>query len=312
MIQKVDTIKDYLKEIGRIPLLKPDEEIALGKSIQTMFKALEVQQSLKQKNKTVPLSKWAAQVGVTEGELQKILAEGKRAKEKLISANLRLVIAIAKKYLERGLEFSDLIQEGSLGLVRATEKFDPTKGYKFSTYAYWWIRQSITRAIAEKSRLIRLPIHITEKLNQLKKSRQELMQTLRRNPTLSELAILLEVSLEEIQFLLNCSRSVGSLDVTMREDDESCVGDFIADSQINLLESLEAFQLKELIQEWLSEFSEKERKVMEQRYLNTELKSYKIIGRNLGISHERVRQIHDKTLQKLQGNVSDVNRKAQR
>ena len=164
-----DMVRTYLREIGRVPLLTREQEIIFGKQVQQMMRLIEAKEALAKKlGREVSLEEWTKEVGLSEAELKKTVLEGKRVKQKMIEANLRLVVAIAKKYQKRNMEFLDLIQEGALGLERGVEKFDPTRGYKFSTYAYWWIRQAITRAIAQQGRTIRLPIHITEKLNKIK------------------------------------------------------------------------------------------------------------------------------------------------
>ncbi len=183
-----DTVRAYLHEIGRVPLLTREEEIVFGKQVQQMMKLIEAKQALaKEWQRDLTNQEWAAEMELTEPELNRILQLGRRAKQKMIEANLRLVVAIAKKYQKRNMEFLDLIQEGTLGLERGVEKFDPMRGYKFSTYAYWWIRQAITRAIAQHARTIRLPIHITEKLNKIKKVQRELTQQLAGLPPLQKL-----------------------------------------------------------------------------------------------------------------------------
>ncbi len=174
-----DLVRTYLHEIGRVPLLTHEQEIVYGKQVQHMMTLLTEKEVVEnQLEKELNLKEWAKLVQMSETELNRVIRQGQRAKRKMIEANLRLVVAIAKKYQKRNMEFLDLIQEGSMGLERGVEKFDPTKGYKFSTYAYWWIRQAITRAIAQQARTIRLPIHITEKLNKIKKTQRELSQKL--------------------------------------------------------------------------------------------------------------------------------------
>ena len=188
-----DMVRTYLREIGRVPLLTREQEIVYGKQVQQMMSLLEAKSDLVKKLRREPtLKEWAEQVQKSEAELNEALRAGQRSKRHMIEANLRLVVAIAKKYQKRNMEFLDLIQEGTMGLERGVEKFDPTRGYKFSTYAYWWIRQAITRAIAEKARTIRLPIHITERLNKIKKARQQLSQQLGRTPTLIDILTALE------------------------------------------------------------------------------------------------------------------------
>ncbi|MGK7930975.1 MAG: sigma-70 family RNA polymerase sigma factor, partial [Microcystaceae cyanobacterium] len=199
-----DMVRTYLHEIGRVPLLTHEQEIVYGKQVQKMMPLLEKEVELAEElGRTPNLSEWAVAVNLSEAELQKTVQQGKRAKQKMIEANLRLVVAIAKKYQKRNMEFLDLIQEGSLGLERGVEKFDPTKGYKFSTYAYWWIRQAITRAIAQQARTIRLPIHITEKLNKIKKTQRELSQKLGRSATPAEVAQALDIDTAQIREYLS-------------------------------------------------------------------------------------------------------------
>ena len=169
-----DSVRSYLRDIGRIPLLEHDEEILLGRQVQRLMEIKEVEKELDVKDK----QSLATTLGIGTKELRKQLRDGEKAKEKMVTANLRLVVSVAKKYTKRNMELLDIVQEGTIGLVRGVEKFDPGRGYKFSTYAYWWIRQGITRAIAEKSRAIRLPIHVTENLNKLKKAQRELSQIL--------------------------------------------------------------------------------------------------------------------------------------
>ena len=206
-----DMVRTYLHEIGRVPLLTHEQEIVYGKQVQKMMTLLAEKEEL-----GLSLKEWAKHAQMSEIKLNRIVKEGQRAKRKMIEANLRLVVAIAKKYQKRNMEFLDLIQEGSLGLERGVEKFDPTRGYKFSTYAYWWIRQAITRAIAQQARTIRLPIHITEKLNKIKKTQRELAQKLGRSAEVSEIAQELDLKSEQIREYLSIARQPISLDVKSR------------------------------------------------------------------------------------------------
>ena len=184
-VSDIDLVRSYLRDIGRVPLLSHEQEITLGRQVQDLMVLENIESEIESDlGKKPEISFFAEKVGMSIVQLKKKLKSGRRAKERMVAANLRLVVSVAKKYTKRNMELLDLIQEGTIGLVRGVEKFDPTRGYKFSTYAYWWIRQGITRAIAEKSRSIRLPIHITEMLNKLKKGQRELSQELSRTPSL--------------------------------------------------------------------------------------------------------------------------------
>ena len=199
----VDLVRSYLRDIGRVPLLTHEQEITLGRQVQDLMDLEAMENEIESRDGAKPSPAQLAKAsGLTSLQLKRKLQHGRRAKERMVAANLRLVVSVAKKYTKRNMELLDLIQEGTIGLVRGVEKFDPTRGYKFSTYAYWWIRQGITRAIAEKSRTIRLPIHITEMLNKLKKGQRVLSQELGRTPTVTELAEFVELPEDDVKDLM--------------------------------------------------------------------------------------------------------------
>ena len=233
-LYSADMVRTYLHEIGRVPLLTHEQEIVYGKQVQKMMPLIEQRDRLAENLGREPSSlEWMNSVKLNAEEFNRILQFGNRAKKKMIEANLRLVVAIAKKYQKRNMEFLDLIQEGSLGLERGVEKFDPTKGYKFSTYAYWWIRQAITRAIAQQSRTIRLPIHITEKLNKIKKTQRELAQKLGRNATPAEIAQILEIEPSQIREYLSMARQPISLDVRVGDNQDTELSELLEDDGIS-------------------------------------------------------------------------------
>ncbi|MBM5814044.1 MAG: sigma-70 family RNA polymerase sigma factor [Cyanobacteria bacterium M_DeepCast_100m_m1_067] len=280
-----DPITWYLASIGREPLLTPAEEIELGNQVQTMMHLLE-----------------EGERDYTDLE-KKLLRIGKRSKQRMMKANLRLVVSVAKKYQGKGLELLDLIQEGSLGLERAVEKFDPTRGYKFSTYAFWWIRQSMTRAIACQSRTIRLPVHLSERLSAIRKVSLDLAHKLGAMPSRQEIAEAMAMPIEELDGLLRQALTTSSLDAPVNGDEgRSFLGDLIADSsEEEPLDRVERGIHQEQLGRWLSHLSDQERQVLHLRFglEGEERHTLAEIGRQLDVSRERVRQVELKALRKL-------------
>lgn len=304
-----DMVRTYLHEIGRVPLLTHEQEIVLGKQVQQLMELLAVQENLTaQMDREPTQQEWADQVNLTVDELQKHLQRGQRAKQKMIEANLRLVVAIAKKYQKRNLEFLDLIQEGTLGLERGVEKFDPMKGYKFSTYAYWWIRQAITRAIAQQARTIRLPIHITEKLNKIKKVQRELSQTLGRSPNAVEIAEELELEPKQVREYLLMARQPISLDLRIGDNQDTELQDLLEDEDASPEDYTVQESLRSDIQGMLLELTPQQREVLTLRFgLNDghELSLAKV-GQRMSISRERVRQLERQALDHLRRKKANV------
>jgi len=304
-----DTVRTYLHEIGRVPLLTREEEIILGKQVQQMMKLVEAKQALvKEWQRDLTPQEWAAEMELTEAELSRILHLGRRAKQKMIEANLRLVVAIAKKYQKRNMEFLDLIQEGTLGLERGVEKFDPMRGYKFSTYAYWWIRQAITRAIAQHARTIRLPIHITEKLNKIKKVQRELTQQLGRSPTPTEIADLLELHPSQIREYLLMARHPVSLDLRVGDNQDTELQELLEDETASPDNYITSELLRQDLNTLISELTPQQRDVIILRFGledGIELSLAKV-GERLSLSRERVRQLEHQALAHLRRRQSQV------
>ncbi len=338
-----DLVKLYLQDIGRVPLLKKEEEINLARKIQKYLSLVELREqarsdstintfvnaiqvydrlvvqlshrpsnqrwakelnlSLEELKQTLTAGKqrWAEVAQLEVSELEEIQTAGLKAKDKMIKSNLRLVVSIAKKYQNRGLELLDLVQEGTLGLERAVEKFDPTKGYRFSTYSYWWIRQGITRAIATQSRTIRIPVHITEKLNKIKKAQRQISQSLGRTATIEDIAKQLKMTSMEVREVLSkVPRSI-SLEIRVGQDRDTELADLIETECATPEETLIRDTMQQDINSIMTDLTERERRIVELRFGFEDGKphSFSDIARIMGISRERVRQIQAKAMHKL-------------
>jgi RNA polymerase nonessential primary-like sigma factor len=297
-----DLVRTYLQEIGRVPLLTHEQEIRYGKQVQQMMELLAQQEQFVEECDREPsLAEWADRAQLNETELQAQLHQGKLAKRAMIEANLRLVVSIAKKYQKRNMEFLDLLQEGALGLERGVEKFDPTRGYKFSTYAYWWIRQAITRAIAQQSRTVRLPIHITEKLNKIKKTQRELAQELGRRATPKDIAIALEMEPSQVRDYLTVARHPLSLDMRVGDNHDTELSELLEDEDASPDDYATQESLRQDLQSLISELTPQQRRVIILRYGLEDGNPLSLakIGEQLSLSRERVRQLEQQALNQL-------------
>ncbi|CAN5655326.1 RNA polymerase sigma factor, RpoD/SigA family [soil metagenome] len=311
-----DAVRAYLHEIGRVPLLSHEDEIVLGKQVQQMMALLEIKSGLVEQlpeddasEDKISQAEWAAAADMSEDELSNHMRRGQRSKHKMIEANLRLVVAVAKKYQKRNLEFLDLIQEGTLGLERGVEKFDPMKGYKFSTYAYWWIRQAITRAIAQQARTIRLPIHITEKLNKIKRVQRELSQTLGRSPNAAEIGEELELEPKQVREYLSIARQPISLDVRIGDNQDTELQDLLEDDGASPEDYTVQQSLRQDIFKMLSELTPQQQEVINLRFglADGNPLSLAKVGQRMSISRERVRQLEQQALKHLRRRKASIN-----
>jgi RNA polymerase primary sigma factor len=291
-----DPVRMYLKEIGRVPLLSGAEEVSLAKRIEAgtlaSVRLAELEASFLES--TIDAAE--------RRRLEWAVDDGEIAKRTLIQANLRLVVSIAKRYVGRGMLFLDLIQEGNLGLMRAVEKFDYTKGFKFSTYATWWIRQAITRAIADQARTIRIPVHMVESINKVMRVQRQMIQELEREPTIEELAEKVGLTAERVRDIQRISQDPLSLNSPVGEEDDSDLGDFIEDHQAEApAEAAARSMLTDAVLEALGELSERERAVVRLRFglEDGQARTLEEVGREFGVTRERIRQIESKTLAKL-------------
>ncbi|TRU90190.1 MAG: RNA polymerase sigma factor RpoD [Microcystis novacekii Mn_MB_F_20050700_S1] len=336
-----DSIRIYLQEIGRIRLLRAEEEIELARKIADLLKLERIREDfclysdaewgkqvflferieriIAEKSEKEPklsdikaylgkieltapmLEEWLAKSKEYLSSFKRRLYHGRRAKEKMVQSNLRLVVSIAKKYMNRGLSFQDLIQEGSLGLIRAAEKFDHEKGYKFSTYATWWIRQAITRAIADQSRTIRLPVHLYETISRIKKTTKILSQEMRRKPTEEEIATKMEMTIEKLRFIAKSAQLPISLETPIGKEEDSRLGDFIEADGETPEDEVSKNLLREDLENVLDTLSPRERDVLRLRYGldDGRMKTLEEIGQIFNVTRERIRQIEAKALRKL-------------
>ena len=297
-----DPVRMYLKEIGKVPLLSADEEIELAQKMEAGSVAVEKIPLLKERLAETGDEQEKEEIQAEIKALQLDVDRGSDAKKRLAEANLRLVVSIAKRYVGRGMLFLDLIQEGNLGLIKAVEKFDYRKGYKFSTYATWWIRQAITRAIADQARTIRIPVHMVETINELIRVSRQLLQELGREPTPEEIAEEMKMPVERVREILKISQEPVSLETPIGEEEDSHLGDFIKDDNVPVPADAATFTLlKEQLEEVLGTLTEREQKVLTLRFglEDGRARTLEEVGKEFNVTRERIRQIEAKALRKL-------------
>ena len=294
-----DPVRMYLKEIGKVPLLNPDEEIVLAQAMSAGAEAKAKLDELEEQRKNGGVPEISPE---EEAQLRKVYQKGESSKQKLAEANLRLVVSIAKRYVGRGMLFLDLIQEGNLGLIKAVEKFDYTKGYKFSTYATWWIRQAITRAIADQARTIRIPVHMVETINKVIRVSRQLLQELGHDPSPNEIAAEMGMPVEKVREILKIAQEPVSLETPIGEEEDSHLGDFIPDEGASEPSEAASFTLlKEQLMDVLSTLTPREEKVLKLRFGIEDGRSRTLeeVGKEFNVTRERIRQIEAKALRKL-------------
>ena len=294
-----DPVRMYLKEIGKVPLLNPDEEIVLAQAMSAGNEAKTKLDELEERRRNGETPDITPE---EEAQLRKVYKKGESSKQKLAEANLRLVVSIAKRYVGRGMLFLDLIQEGNLGLIKAVEKFDYTKGYKFSTYATWWIRQAITRAIADQARTIRIPVHMVETINKVIRVSRQLLQELGHDPSPNEIAAAMSMPVEKVREILKIAQEPVSLETPIGEEEDSHLGDFIPDEGASEPSEAASFTLlKEQLMDVLSTLTPREEKVLKLRFgiEDGRTRTLEEVGKEFNVTRERIRQIEAKALRKL-------------